>query len=231
MMYKLSIITLSIVLFVGCAEKQSIDIDKKPKYQVQKKPEPIVSNKGSLFSKKGPSLFADKKELQIGDIIKVNISFDDETETTIEKDSASTRTGGRNIGTFSSTNPDTQNTVDKLNSAIGIGFNTEGKATSKSNVNSTVEDKIESAISSIVEEVYQNGNYFIKGSRTSLIQGEKLTVKISGVIRPYDIDARDNSIESVKIANLKVLYEKDGEEIQITRRKWGTRLIDAIWPF
>ena len=40
-----------------------------------------------------------------------------------------------------------------------------------------------------------NGNYYIKGKKEMLIEGQKQEIIISGVIRPYDISS-DNSINS-----------------------------------
>ena len=63
-----------------------------------------------------------------------------------------------------------------------------------------------------------------------LIEGQKQEVIISGVIRPYDITS-DNSINSSQIADLKLLYDKDGTESEILETPWGLKLIRKIWPF
>jgi len=229
MSHKISFFIIVSFLFIGCAEKQTLNMDVKPKYQVQKKIDLPSSNRGSLYTRKGASLFADKKDLQIGDIIKVNVLIDESTTTNVERNSFSDKSKNNSLGAFTSTN--NSNTAKKLNSALGLGFNIENTAKADADADSTTLDDLESTISAVIEEVYQNGNYFIKGNRNSLIQGQKLVVKISGVIRPYDINPQDNSIGSEKIANFKVLYEKNGEEVDIIKKKWGTRLIDAIWPF
>jgi len=231
MILKISLFTFCLFLFIGCAEKQTIDMETKPKYQVEiKTPEPAF-NKGSLYSRQGTSLFADKRDLQVGDIVKVNIRIEDQIRSGVERNSNSSSSSNRGIGTFTS-NDSTTNTARKLNSAIGIGFNVENESDFDAIAESETTDEItDSYISAVVKEVYINGNYFIQGNRETLILGQKLTVRISGVIRPYDITTLDNSIESEKIANLKILYEKDGEEVNIINKKWGTRFIDAIWPF
>ena len=95
---------------------------------------------------------------------------------------------------------------------------------------SQVDETFETTISAIIEETYQNGNYYIKGKKEMLIEGQKQNIIISGVIRPYDITS-DNSINSSQIANLKLLYEKDGVESEILETPWGLRFMRAIWPF
>jgi len=236
MMFKLLVVLFSIFFFIGCAEKQTLDMEAKPKYQVQKKVTPPVSNKGSLFTRKSSSIFADKRELQIGDIVKVEITIEDTIKSGVTAGSSSKSSVDKGIGNFSGDS----SAAKKLNSAIGIGFNLDSSSSSNAGANSETSDEItDSFISAIVKEVYQNGNYFIQGSRETLILGQKLTVKISGVISPQDLGETDggkdgfidNGVNSRDIANLKILYEKDGEEVDITKKKWGTRLIDAIWPF
>ena len=63
-----------------------------------------------------------------------------------------------------------------------------------------------------------------------LIDEQKQEIIIAGVIRPYDISP-ENSILSSQIANLKVLYKKDGEEQDVMHEKWGSKLLKMLWPF
>ena len=55
-------------------------------------------------------------------------------------------------------------------------------------------------------------------------------IAISGVIRPYDITP-ENTVVSSQIANLKILYKKNGEEVDTLEKSWGTKIIETIWPF
>lgn len=63
-----------------------------------------------------------------------------------------------------------------------------------------------------------------------LIEGQRQEIIVSGVIRPYDITS-DNSINSSQIADLKLLYDKDGTESDILETPWGLNVMRAIWPF
>ena len=51
----------------------------------------------------------------------------------------------------------------------------------------SINSMLYATISAIIEETYQNGNYYIKGSKEMLIEGQKQKIIVSGVIRPYDI--------------------------------------------
>ena len=223
------------ILFNGCAAKPEIDIDTTPKMQVPKKVAPLIQRKGALYAKKGASLFADKKDLQVGDIIQVLIS---ETLTNDSKNSkATTRSnssslGGGVIAPIKGVTPTagSQNRINKFNSNFGLGFTSTSKSSFNGSAKSAADEEFTTVISAIIEQTYQNGNYFIKGSKEMLINGQKQNIKISGVIRPYDISP-DNTVNSNQLANLKILYLKDGDENDALNKQWGTKLIETIWPF
>ena len=223
---------LSILIFSGCSNKPQIDIDTTPKMQVPKQINPSVKRKGALYSRKGASLFADKKDLQLGDIIQVMIQetlTNDSTNSRDLKKTNSTSIGG---GLFAPSTgvTSTQGTVNKLNSATGIGFSSATTNSFKGSSKSAADEEFTTTISAIIEQTYQNGNYFIKGSKEMLINGQKQNIKISGVIRPYDISP-ENTVFSYQLANLKILYQKDGEENDALNQNWGTKLIESISPF
>ena len=110
----------------------------------------------------------------------------------------------------------TQSGIDKLNSNLGVRFNSTGSSSFKGAGKSSIDENFQTALSVIIQETYQNGNYYIKGSKQLLIDGQMQEIIISGVIRPYDITP-ENSVLSTQIANLKILYKKDGEEADATK--------------
>lgn len=210
---------------------------EKPPTQVLK-PQPIVQyNKGSLYSRKGPSLFADKKDLQVGDIIQVVIdeALSSNTSNKRELTNTSSEALGGGLVTPATNNvlplnSKVQKVADKINSFGGVQFNSSSDSSFKGNVKAAADESFSTTLSVIIEETYQNGNYYIKGSKEMLIDEQKQEIIISGVIRPYDISP-DNSINSSQIANLKVLYKKDGEEQDVMHQPWGTKLLKMLWPF
>ncbi|GAB1466337.1 hypothetical protein MASR2M54_18370 [Aliarcobacter cryaerophilus] len=122
------------------------------------------------------------------------------------------------------------NVTNKANSVFGVNFNTESSDSDKGKVKTQVNENFDTKISAIIDETYQNGNYFIKGNKEVIIDGQKQEIVITGVIRPYDITS-DNSVNSSQIANLKMLYKKDGSEADLLQVPWGTKILRAIWPF
>ncbi len=223
------------VFFIGCAKEEKITFIK-PKMQIPKEPVIIKKKKGSLYALKGTSLFSDKKDLQIGDILQVNISEALNSKTKSKRELSSARNSNLGGGLFSSMSGNTQNAgvinkaTDKLNSNFGVDFKTNSTSSSKGNVNSQLDESFKTKLSVIIEEIYQNGNYFIKGIKEILIDGQKQSLILTGVIRPYDISP-DNSISSSQIANLKLLYKKGGTEQDILQVPWAIKILNKFWPF
>jgi len=223
------------LLFVGCtSSKQEISF-KKPKLQIPKRVEAPKKNKGSLYSMQGASLFADKKDLQVGDIIQIqideNLSSNSKNKRELTANRNNTLGGGLLAGTNGNVpNSATNSLVNGFNGGLGVNFNSTSSTSDKGEVKTQFDETFETTVSAIIEETYQNGNYFIKGSKELLIDGQKQTIIITGVIRPYDITS-DNSIDSSQIANLKLLYDKEGIEADIMETPWGLKLMRAIWPF
>jgi flagellar L-ring protein FlgH len=226
-------VILAMSLFHGCSATRSSVEFEKPDLQVPRVEAPKVQRKGSLYSIRGGSLFSDKKDLQIGDIIQININEE------LKSDSKNTRNTNKNnstnlgAGVFAGVG-DEQGSIVKaatgLNKNMGLTFGTGSANTFSGSATSKFDESLETTISAVIQEVYQNGNYLIKGSREIIIDGQKQMVMLSGVIRPYDITP-DNTISSSQVANLQILFEKFGDERNSINKGWGTRAIESIWPF
>ena len=225
------------LILAGCSfTDPEIKFDK-PKEQIPKKEEPIIKkNKGSLYTKRGTSLFADKKDLQVGDIIQVVISEALTKDTNNKRELSNARTnslgGGLVTPMDSSVGQDSRlkTITNKINSVGNVSFGTTSSEDFAGEVKTAVDESFETTVSVIIEETYQNGNYFIKGVKELLIDNQKQDIVISGVIRPYDITP-ENTITSSQIANLKIMYKKDGEEQDVMHVPWGYKILRLFWPF
>lgn len=243
----------SILLTTGClpsatvAPVSSEKIEVK-EYSVQqpRKEKPSFKKKGALYSRQGPSLFADKKDLQIGDIVKIKIA------ESLKSSSANTRSTSKNNsvnvagGNLESPPPpepiydddgneipqeiNEPEVITQIKQLLGYSFEADNSAQFNGNANSKLDEKFETNISAVIEQIYQNGNYFIKGSKLLLIKDQQQKILITGVIRPYDISP-DNTIESDQIADLKIVYVKEGDDSENTKTPWGSQIINKSWPF
>ncbi|WP_320035187.1 flagellar basal body L-ring protein FlgH [Halarcobacter sp.] len=232
MQIKYIFLSLIPFLFIGCVT-QNPDIEfTKPKEQIPKEQPVFRKNKGSLYSIKGPSLFADKKDLQVGDILQVEIDESLSSNTNNKRETSSDRTNsfGGGVARAGTEGGFAEKLANKLNPITDIGFETNSSTDNSGEVKTKLSEDFATTVSAIIQEVYQNGNYFIKATKEMLIDGQKQSLTLTGVIRPYDITA-DNSVSSSQIANLKILYSKDGEEQNVMRTPWGLSIIQMFWPF
>lgn len=224
------------IFFSACSSIQKPTLDfEKPQIQVPKKEPQVRRNKGSLYSMQGASLFADKKDLQIGDIIQIVIDEDLSQKSDNKRELTSDRNNQLGGGMFASMGGGSLggtlgSAQDSFNTNLGVDFRTKSSSSDKGKVKTQMSEKFKTTISAIIEETYENGNYYIKGNKEVLLDNQKQEVVITGIIRPYDISP-ENSIGSSQIANLKLLYKKDGVEADMLDTPWGLRVLRAIWPF
>ncbi len=216
---------------ISCSTK-TLEFDK-PKIQIPKKVQGIKRNKGSLYAMEGTSLFADKKDLQIGDIIQIKINEGLKSNSKNKRELKASRNNKLGGGLSTPTNSSIKTLSPfskKFNSNFGVDVSTKSSSSDKGEIKSQFDETFKTTISAIIEQTYQNGNYYIKGSKELLIDGQKQTIIISGVIRPYDISS-DNTIDSSQMANLKIMYNKEGEEADMLKTPWGLKLLRLLWPF
>ena len=125
------------LLFTSCGALTEPKIDfTKPPQQVTKEPPVVRKNKGSLYSVQGTSLFADKKDLQVGDIIQVVISEGITQKSDNKRELTSDRKNEFGGGMFASMGGNPLNSTvgrvtDKANSVFGVNFNTESSDSDK----------------------------------------------------------------------------------------------------
>ncbi len=230
--------SLLALIFISCSSKevQTINLDDKPKEQIVLKKNKIKRTfKGTLYSREGTSLFADKKDLKIGDILQVIISETLNNSSRNTKDLSKTNTSELGGGVLSPASGvvntiGTAARLNKINNIIGVGVNTNSSNKFKGSASSRYDEKFSTTVSVVIAEVYQNGNYFINGNKVLLIDNQKQKIAISGIIRPYDISPT-NTVSSSQIANLKILYKKDGDDVNSIRKPWGSKILENLWPF
>ncbi|MCA8968247.1 MAG: flagellar basal body L-ring protein FlgH [Planctomycetes bacterium] len=85
----------------------------------------------------------------------------------------------------------------------------------------------------IVDEL-PNGNLVISGRRTVNIDDETKTLKISGIIRRWDVDA-NNQVPSNRVAEAKVAIEGVGKNTEHVTKGPVAKIVETafwlIWPF
>jgi flagellar L-ring protein precursor FlgH len=232
------LISFYVILFsTGCtANLTDPEIDFEPPVYVEQMPAREDSrdfvSQGSLFGQGDNPLFSDHKAMHVNDIVTVVISETANSSNTGAKSLAEADSTDLGAGVFSSasTNPAISGNVKSLAALTNVGFTSASTNSFTGSGSATKNASFTTTVSSRVVKILQNGNYFISGRREILIDEQKQVIQISGVIRPYDID-QYNKINSEKMSDAKILYKTQGDVDRATKQGWGTKILQAIWPF
>lgn len=239
-MKKLVILLSLGVILPGCAAKYEDVITTTPtsgyksEIEAYKRQEAERSKPNpSLWADVGSSgtIFLDYKARRIGDVVIVKIE---------EQSSAS-----------NSTNNATQKTTTYnagINAMMGLPLNfgsnnflgsgnafspTIGAQTTNSHQGQGTTDKadrFEATIAARIIDIMPSGNLVIEGNREIIIDQEKQTITLKGIVRQKDIDA-SNTVLSSAIADAQITYTGAGTNSSATKKGWLGKVIDVVWPF
>ena len=209
----------------GCATSQKpiSDIDYAPVRAVSSKPLPMVT--GSIYrTGYEVALFEDTKARNIGDIITVVLQ-----ENTNARKSATTNTKKESELDLPIPTLFGKGVTHRGNNLLQMDV--EADRSFKGEGDSSQSNSLSGRLSVIVSEILPNGNFMIKGEKLLTLNQGVEHVKLSGIIRPEDI-APDNTVQSAKIANAKIIYGGEGVVAESNTKGWLQRLVDGpYWPF
>ncbi len=78
---------------------------------------------------------------------------------------------------------------------------------SKSNKDSN-QSKVVANVTVVIKEILPNGNYYVEGEKRIKVNSKMEEIRVEGIVRPEDISP-DNTVESVKLANAQIYYDKE----------------------
>lgn len=184
----------------------------------------------SLWKKGSSGFFQDQRASKVGDIITVNISAKD--TATLKNKTEQTR----------DTNSDTVNIKamagyenyakdylpDGVNAATLFDIDSDHDVSGEGKIDRS--EKIDMTMAAIVIQVLPNDNLVIEGTQEIRVNYELRQLSVRGIIRRADISS-DNTIESSKIAELRVSYGGKGTVSDMQQPRYGRQLIDILSPF
>lgn len=232
MLKNIYLITLLLLSFAGCSETTvEPEIDFKPPVYVEQMPpreeEKQFTSGGSIFGQGENPLFADHKAMHVNDIVTITISETSSSSNQANKalsESDVSTLGGLGVTTNDSFVPNKYKNI--LNTSVGVNSNSAFSGQGSYSKNAT----FTTTISARIIKVLANGNYFVSGKREILIDGQKQSIQVSGVIRPYDI-GQNNQISSSQMSDAKISYKSEGDIERSTKRGWMSNIVHALWPF
>lgn len=231
------ILTLTgLLMTAGCstAPQQKIlrDMPVSEEGVVQIPVRPTVANNaeyhGSLFRKTySMQLFSDRRAYRVGDILTVKLEdgtrITTDSNTTMDKRSTADvadpvifgRTGAEILGGRNSLALNiAPNRNFTGNTAISRGYNIQSGYV-------TVQ----------VTEVMGNGALRVKGEKWLKLNNEAEFVRLSGLVRPEDIDP-NNEVSSRRLAETKITYSGVGYQESVHEPGWLMKLINSpLFPF
>jgi flagellar L-ring protein FlgH len=194
-------------------------------------PQPIIAERrpNSLWKAGSRAFFKDQRASQVGDILTVDVSFDDKAQlnnetqtqrTTAEKDSIPNVMGfERQIQRILPSAADPASLVD-----VNGSTNNDGKAAI------TREEQLTLKVAAMVMQVLPNGNLVIQGHQELRVNNEVRDLQITGILRPQDISST-NTAELDKLAEARVSYGGRGQLTNYQQPRYGEQLLDIVSPF
>lgn len=177
------------------------------------------------------TIFLDYKARRIGDVVIVNIVETSSASNSSQNSTQKTTTNNSSVTAMMGL-PLNFGSNNFLGSGSGfqpsIGTSTNN---SHSGQGSTVKsDKITATIAARIVDIMPSGNLVIEGNREIIIDQEKQTITLKGIVRQKDIDAT-NVVASTAIADAQITYSGAGTTSSATKKGWFSRVLDIIWPF
>ena len=204
----------------GCVVNLGPSQDFTPPAPVM--PETGEASSGAIYQEElDLRLFEDLRAHRVGDILTVTLS-----ESTSAVKQSSTTAGKSSSADISSPTILGQNVtrdgIEILSGEISGSsqFNGEG--------NSSQSNSLNGDITVTVIQRLANGNLVIRGEKwVTLNQGDEF-IRLSGIIRPYDISP-DNSIASSRVADARITYSSKGVLAAANKMGLLQRFVQSSW--
>lgn len=190
-----------------------------PTYQL---PPPSVRDFSLIYIDEPPP-----KEYMINDIVTVIVS--ERSEVTLNS-----RFNRQRTSTFKSELKDFVR--------LGDGLRLENSATTSPAIDASQQERLQTTgqvtdaegityrIAATIVDIRPNGNIVLEARKSIDANDDLWEYTLHGEIRFEDI-AVNNTVLSENIANLNIEKRQKGRVHSSTNRRWGTKIMDVIWPF
>lgn len=199
----------------------------EPSYPMNLAQPPQPMN-GSLYqSAYAMTLFDDARAHRVGDIITIVLI---EKFNANKKDEASfNRSNQADFGVSNPLNFLGRSPAD-ISSALGsggIGFGSQNSFNGNSDIKQN--SSISGSVAVTVVEVIPNGNLVVRGEKWLTVHDGEEVIRFAGIVRPQDIKP-DNTIDSTKVADVRLIYRDTGIAGDTARPGPVTRFLSKFWP-
>lgn len=192
-------------------------------------PMPAERNPNSLWRSGSKAFFKDQRAKQVGDILTVLITINDQAQ--MNNETKKSRDGGESMGLpglFGFESRLKAVLPDAVDASKLVDASSKSSSDGKGNI--TRKEQIELKVAALVTQTLPNGNLVIQGSQQVRVNYELRDLNMNGVIRPEDITAQ-NTISYEKIAEARISYGGRGQISDIQQPRYGQQFFDIISPF
>ena len=163
------------------------------------------------------SLFSDQKANRVGDAVTILV-----VESSSATNNAQTNSSRESDLSLATTGNAGSKSLPSVGATLGTGNTFKGSGSTSTS------GSVQAQISARVDSVLPNGNLYVNGNRTIIINGEEQTIKISGVIRPSDIQP-DNSVYSYNLSDATIIFKGNGIVSRAQEPGWLTKFFHWIF--
>jgi flagellar L-ring protein precursor FlgH len=191
--------------------------------------QPALVQADSIWARRDPKsayLFVDTRARQIGDVLNILIREHTDLDFKDRRDLERDTTGS---ATFSYSGKSGSSNGSRTGNA-SMTLEADSTRTAQSKAEYKSDRRYFDRVSVVVIDVMPNGNLVIEGLKRLHIAGEEKTIRVSGIVRPADING-ENGVDSALIANLQLLYTGRGQESSYINNGWLGKIMNHLWPF
>jgi flagellar L-ring protein precursor FlgH len=231
------VVTMALILFAlmaslnGCSWVRPTVTKTPPPKEAGAAPAVWQATSGSLWSDNGElaRLYVDNRASRVGDIVTIRI-----TENASGAKTATTKTAKDSSmdssfsGSFNNFFGLPARFLAFLSPAATAKVAT--KDSYAGNGATTRNDQLTASMTAIVTEVYPNGNLKILGHREVVVNSERQTMEVTGIVRPIDVDSK-NVVQSTALADAKISYSGFGVVDDKQHPGWLGRVLNWVSPF
>ncbi len=200
----------------------------RPVQMPMPEPQQAHYNPNSLWQSGSRAFFKDQRASQIGDILTVLVTIDDEAEFDNSTARSRSEANGAGVGGALGT------AIDTIFLPAGTAASNLGDVNSNSSFQGQGsverEENLQTTIAAVVTQVLPNGNMVIEGRQEVRVNFEVRELIVAGIVRPEDITA-SNTIASEQIAEARIGYGGRGQITTVQQPRVGNQVLDILLPF
>jgi len=215
---------LGLLALAGCATMAPSHDDSQWAATAPVAPQQAPVADGSIYhDNQNMELFVDPRAHRVGDILTVVLQ-----ESTQASKKASTSTSKTDKNSFDA--PVLLGKTAMFNgNPASISLN--GDRSFAGDGSSSQSNQLSGQITVTVAQRLSNGNLVVRGEKWLTINQGKELIRISGIVRPQDINP-DNSVASSRVADARISYTGRGSLADANTQGWLARFFNSKWmPF